>query len=317
MDKQPGGIAVLGECMIELSGQAFGIQQQSFGGDTLNTAIYLSRLLPELAPLYVTVLGHDHYSEGMLARWKEEGVDCSLVLRDRQRLPGIYAIEIDEQGERCFHYWRNGSAARFLCQHEAFTTCLESLQGTDLLYLSGISIAILPEEDKETLIQALLSLKSAGVTIAFDSNYRPRLWNDAAHAVIWINRLYQLCDIALVTADDEYLLLGGSQSAEQIIARLHGLGVKQVIVKLGKEGAMWSVLEEGHGLSKGELIERVVDTTAAGDSFNAGYLAARYRGLPIATCCKWGNRVAAEVIQHRGAIIGPHHIETLITELKT
>lgn len=317
MDKQPGGIAILGECMVELSGPAFGIQQQAFGGDTLNTAIYLSRLLPDLFPRYVTVLGHDHYSDGMLERWKEERIDCSMILRDQNRLPGMYAIEIDKQGERCFHYWRNESAARFLCQHEKFTSCLDKLHGIDLLYLSGISIAILPEEDKDTFILALQSLKAAGVTIAFDSNYRPRLWDNHAHAAMWINRLYQLCDIALVTADDESLLLDEPQSSEMIIERLHHLGVSQVIIKLGKEGSMWSLLNVGCGLSRGEQVQNVIDTTAAGDSFNAGFLAARHHNLSVAECCRWGNKVAAEVIQHRGAIIGRHYIETLTRELKS
>ncbi len=134
---------------------------------------------------------------------------------------------------------------------------------------------------------------------------------------MWINRLYQLCDIALVTADDESLLLNEPQSSEMIIERLHHFGVSQVIIKLGKEGAMWSVLNIGCGLSRGEQVQKVIDTTAAGDSFNAGFLAARHHNLSVAECCRWGNKAAAEVIQHQGAIIGRHYIETLTRELES
>ena len=307
-------ISIIGECMIELSGKPFSVQSQHFGGDTLNTAVYLSRLLPSLAPRFVTALGADNYSKLMLSAWEKEGVDTSLALVTPDKLPGMYAIEIDDNGERSFHYWRNDSAARYLCEHDHFRAAIDSLKEVDLVYLSGISLAILPDSGKAKLLNALQQLRSAGVKIAVDSNYRPRLWRNATDACEWLGKLYQLSDIALVTAEDEDLLLGRKDTDPlEIARRLHSLGISQVVVKLGSEGAMWS--QQGlQGVVSGNKVETVIDTTAAGDSFNAAYLAAWCCGMDMAECCHWGNKLAAQVIQHKGAII-PVEQTRYITEL--
>lgn len=307
-------IAIIGECMIELSGKPFTVHSQHFGGDTLNTAVYLSRLLPSLAPKYVTAVGADNYSKLMLSAWEKEGVDTSLALVNPDKLPGMYAIEIDDGGERSFHYWRNDSAARYLCEHEHFELVIENLKDADLIYLSGISLAILPDSGKAKLLAALQQLRAVGVKIAVDSNYRPRLWRNATDACEWLGKLYQLSDIALVTGDDEDLLLGRTHSDPmEIASRLHSLGIGQVVVKLGSKGAMWSQLGR-QGAVGGNPVETVVDTTAAGDSFNAAYLAAWCCGMDMAECCHWGNKLAARVIQHKGAII-PVEQTRYITEL--
>ncbi|MGF1726819.1 sugar kinase [Photobacterium nomapromontoriensis] len=301
--------------MIELSGKPFSTQEQHFGGDTLNTALYLSRLMPGLAPYYVTGLGLDVYSQNMLAAWQKEGIDTSLTVQFANKLPGMYAIEIDPQGERSFHYWRNESAAKEWCQHPEFVNIVEALKSFDLIYLSGISLAILPDQDKRSLLVILEQLKKEhGVRIAVDSNYRPRLWRNASDACEWLGKLYQLCDIALVTAEDEDLLLGMKDSPASIIAkRLHSMGVMQVVVKLGSDGAMWSDYGQ-NGIARGNKVDNVVDTTAAGDAFNAGFLAAWSKDMVMSDCCHWGNKLAAQVIQHKGAII-PQGQTRYITEL--
>lgn len=304
----PKKIAIIGECMIELSGKPFEPQAQSFGGDTLNTAVYLSRLKNDLSPYYVTGLGCDSYSQLMRTNWQQEGLDTSLIVTMDNKLPGLYSIQIDDQGERSFHYWRNDSAARYLCEHELFPDVVDKLMQMDLIYLSGISLAILPNDGKAALLNALSSLKQQGVQIAVDSNYRPRLWTDAIEARKWLDELYRLSDIALVTGEDEELLLGlNATPAEAIAERLHLLGVDQVVVKLGSDGAMWSHGNQ-RGYVSGKVVDQVVDTTAAGDSFNGAYLAAWCNEMSMAKCCHWGNQLAAQVIQFKGAIIAKQEI---------
>ncbi|WP_372019645.1 sugar kinase [Photobacterium swingsii] len=308
-------VAIIGECMIELSGKPFEQQMQSYGGDTLNTAVYLSRLCTGLTPYYVTGLGCDSYSQNMRAMWQQEGIDTSLVLTMEGKLPGLYAIQIDDFGERSFHYWRNDSAARYLCEHNGFFAVVEQLKTMDLIYLSGISLAILPDEGKTALLHALASLKQHSVKIAVDSNYRPRLWPNPSDARKWLDRLYQLSDIALVTADDEDLLLDQDNAPpEQIADRLHHLGIDQVVVKLGADGAMWSCHQE-RGVVAGQKVDQVVDTTAAGDSFNGAYLAAWCHGMSMAESCYWGNALAAQVIQCKGAIVPTNQINHITTAM--
>ncbi|ENM5734706.1 sugar kinase [Vibrio mimicus] len=306
-------IAIVGECMIELNGKPFGSMHQTFGGDTLNAAVYLRRGCEantnpdEIKVSYVTALGTDPISSGMLSRWEEEGVATELVLRDPTRTPGLYLIQLDDQGERTFLYWRNQSAARYLLQHPDFSRIKQALNQVDMVFLSGITLAILPDEDRIALLNLLVELKAKGVEIAFDSNFRPALWpQDDNHTVKEIYQvMYQLTDVALVTFDDEQLIWADN-TPEQTIQRLTALGVQKCIVKLGAEGCLIQDSSASTFAPQAvptQLVEQVVDTTSAGDSFNGGFLSAYLAGADLATACQRGNTLAGTVIQHRGAII--------------
>ncbi|HFQ5301336.1 TPA: sugar kinase [Vibrio vulnificus] len=310
-------IAIIGECMIELNGKPFGSMHQTFGGDTLNAAVYLSRGCEanskpdEVKVSYVTALGNDPISTGMLTRWEDEGVATDLVLRDETRTPGLYLIQLDEQGERTFLYWRNQSAARYLLQHPNFGLIKQALTQVDAVFLSGISLAILPEEDRISLLNLLVELKAQGVEIAFDSNFRPALWprDDNQTVKNLYQAMYQLTDVALVTFDDEQLIWG-DETPEQTIERLTSLGVGKCIVKLGADGCLvQDSTNQGSGTALApqavptQPVVQVVDTTSAGDSFNGGFLSAYLAGADLETSCQRGNALAGAVIQHRGAII--------------
>ncbi|EJG1693946.1 sugar kinase [Vibrio parahaemolyticus] len=310
-------IAIIGECMIELNGKPFGSMHQTFGGDTLNAAVYLSRSCEannkpdEVKVSYVTALGNDPISTGMLTRWQEEGISTDLVLRDEIRTPGLYLIQLDDQGERTFLYWRNQSAARYLLQHPNFGMVKQALTQVDAVFLSGISLAILPDEDRISLLNLLVELKAQGVEIAFDSNFRPALWPQDNNQTVKnvYQAMYQLTDVALVTFDDEQLIWG-DKTPEQTIERLTSLGVGKCIVKLGADGCL--VQDSTNQGSSAALapqavptqpVAQVVDTTSAGDSFNGGFLSAYLAGTDLAASCQRGNALAGAVIQHRGAII--------------
>ena len=86
------------------------------------------------------------------------------------------------------------------------------------------------------------------------------------------------------------------------MARLADAGVSEIVVKMGASGCR--VRSGADSLAiECEPVANVVDTTAAGDSFNAAYLAARIRGRDVADSARLAHRLAATVIQHRGAII--------------
>ncbi len=298
---RPVSIAALGECMLELQGPAFGHLRQSFGGDTLNTAVYLARCGgPGLRVHYATALGDDSLSAGMLERWALEGVQTGLVQRLPGRLPGLYLIELDEGGERRFHYWRGQAAAR--AYFEGATTALEEqADALDALYLSGISLAILPDAGRERVIALMARMRARGALVAFDNNYRPRLWASAADARHWYERAFAASTLALVTADD-HQALHGLASLDAAVAAAQALPVAEIAIKRGALPARVGLEHVWQDVAT-EAVARVVDTTAAGDSFAAGYLARRLRGAPAAEAAAFGNRLAARVIQHPGALI--------------
>jgi 2-dehydro-3-deoxygluconokinase len=292
-------IASIGECMIELRHVAEDQLELGFGGDTLNTAVYLARLLgPDAEVAYVTALGDDAYSDAMVAAWAQEGIATGLVARLPGRLPGLYTIRTDARGERSFTYWRSAAAARDLLRAEHLAGVLP---GYSLLYLSGITLSILDEEQRGALLRLIGAVQAARGRIAFDGNFRPAGWPDPAEARRVFDAVLEHADIALPTFDDERALFGMADPAA-CAARLHQLGVAEVVVKLGAEGA-WLSSAAFTGRVEAAPVDAVVDSTAAGDSFNAGYLAARLQGEPPPAAAALGARLAARVIGHRGAII--------------
>lgn len=304
-------IAIIGECMLEMNLEddcrshhseprlAAGL---SFGGDTLNTALYMARL--GAAVEYVTALGDDHLSDWMIRQWRAEGIGCDLVKREANATPGLYLIETDGDGERTFHYWRDRSPARRLLDNpKAARDVFSQLRQVSAIYLSGISLAILSPYARECLFDFLAEYRQEGGKIIFDGNYRPRLWGSEMLTRKAYEKIYRLSDIALPTLEDEQALFGSdSASAEQVLERLQNWGVAEIVLKMGPDGCLVAANRTGAKQVPSNKV-MPVDTTAAGDSFNAGYLAARLAGKSIEQSAESGHRLASTVIQYRGAVI--------------
>jgi len=298
-------IAVIGECMIELSQKGTELSR-GFGGDTLNTSVYIARQVDAaaLAVQYVTALGEDSFSQQMLDAWHAENVHTDLTQRLENRLPGLYYIETDSSGERTFWYWRNEAAARFWLESEQSEAICEALAHYDYLYLSGISLAILNPQSRTRLIALLKACRANGGKVIFDNNYRPRLWASKEETQQVYQQVLTCTDIAFLTLDDEDALWG-EKPVDDVIARTHAAGVAEVVIKRGAESCIVSVTgEEKLEVPAVKLPkEKVIDTTAAGDSFSAGYLAVRLTGGSAEDAATRGHLTASTVIQYRGAII--------------
>jgi 2-dehydro-3-deoxygluconokinase len=301
--------ASIGECMIELSPRDGGLYALGFGGDTLNTAVYMARL--GMAVDYLTAMGDDPYSDRMIAAWAAEGVGVERVRRVEARLPGLHLIETDAKGERRFFYWRDRAPARELFRLPDTSALLDDIAGYGLVYLSGISLSLYGDDGRAVLMGALDELRRRGGKVAFDSNYRPRNWPDPGAARAAMAELMKRADIALLSFDDERALWD-DKSPEHTAKRAAELGPAEVVVK--DAGAATIVAANGErtlSISP-EKQEHPRDTTAAGDSFNAAYLAARRAGASPAEAARAGHRLAAAVIRHPGAIIPRHAMPAAI-----
>lgn len=298
-------IAVIGECMIELSEKGSTVNR-GFGGDTLNTSVYLARQVDAAAlrVSYVTALGCDTFSQHMLTSWEGENVDTSLIQRMENRLPGLYYIETDETGERTFYYWRSEAAAKFWLESDQAASICEELATFDYLYLSGISLAILSPSSREKLFSLLHECRANGGKVIFDNNYRPRLWNSREETQQVYQQMLACTDIAFLTLDDEDALWG-VKPVDEVIARTQATGVSEVVIKRGADACLVAIDgEERVEVPAIKLAkENVVDTTAAGDSFSAGYLSVRLTGGSAEEAARRGHLTASTVIQYRGAII--------------
>lgn len=308
-------VAVIGECMLEISNAAAGRLSRAmpctfnFGGDTLNTAVYMARLGCEVA--YFSALGDDPYSQWLLAEWRAEGVTTDQVVILPGEMPGLYMIQTDDFGERSFSYWRSQSAAKqWLSNEDHCQVMLKSLAHFDVIYMSGITLSLMSEASTTLFLAGLAELRVRGVQVVFDINYRPRGWFDATQAKKRINAMLTVTDIALPTFDDEVLLFGDA-TPQDTLSRYASMGVAECVVKLGSEGAI--VQTSGESVRVASLkISHVVDSTGAGDSFNAGYLARRLSGASCEEACLGGHTLAGTVIQHRGAIIAGSDMPTTL-----
>ncbi|QJI37296.1 MULTISPECIES: sugar kinase [unclassified Pseudomonas] len=293
-------IALIGECMIELQHRADGSLQQSFGGDTLNAAVYLRRELGEPSTVdYVTALGDDSFSDAMCKHWAEEGLGVGMVQRLPGRLPGLYCIQTDAKGERKFLYWRNEAAVRDCFTTPAAEPILAALPGYDVVYFSGITLAVLGEVGRERLLETLIETRKRGGKVVFDNNYRPRLWASLEAARAAYHTVLAEVDIALLTEDDERALFGYEDS-EQVFAAYPTIA--EVVLKRGADACLIRCEDERFEVPA-LVVEKVVDTTAAGDSFSAAYLASRLKGGSPQDAALAGHRLASRVIQVPGALI--------------
>ena len=295
-------IALIGECMIELQQRADGSLQQSFGGDTLNTAVYLSRAMGDKAQVdYVTALGDDSFSDAMCQSWSSEGIGLDFVQRLPGRLPGLYCIQTDANGERRFLYWRNEAAVRDCFTTAAAEPILAALPDYDVLYFSGITLAVLGAQGRDRLIQTLIDARERDARIVFDNNYRPRLWASVAEARAAYRSVLPHIDLALLTVDDEQALFGFSD-CDAVFEAYAQIGTPEVVLKRGAEACLIRCDGEAFAVPA-EKVEKVVDTTAAGDSFSAAYLASRLLGGSPENAAAAGHRLASQVIQVPGALI--------------
>lgn len=303
----------IGECMLEVQANGFGPSVLSYGGDTFNTAVYLSRCAAssQIEVSYATGLGTDHLSQTLRKEWKDLGLNLNAVEYIEGRLPGMYLIETDSKGERTFHFWRENSAARAYFQ--ASVTALEkNLNQFDCLYFSGISLAILDVASRTRLFALLKQAQLNGSRVVFDNNYRPKLWPDRKMAQEVYLQAFAACHTAMLTLDDHQAVFECA-SLDDALVHAKKLAIPEVVIKRGANDTL--VRQENtfewHSIPT-QSVNQVIDTTAAGDSFAAGYLSRRLCGASAEIAAAFGNALAARVIQYRGALIPLEALEDLI-----
>lgn len=292
----------MGECMVELRALDADHFARSYAGDVYNTAVYLKRSLPEAEVLFASATGDDAMSEAMRRAWRAQEIDDSLSPAVSGGSPGLYLIETDAAGERRFQYWRGQSAARRWLQ-VLLRDGESRLWGADMVYLSGISLAILEAGERREALALINRLRSHVGGIAFDPNVRLKLWESPEVAAACIEAAISVCDILLPSLEDLTWLLQVDNASSQL-ELLQKLGVKEVALTLGPMGCAVADAR-GRIEIRSPAVERVVDTSGAGDSFNGAYLASRLQGNPPATAAEAGLLIASRVVTHAGAIVPP------------
>ncbi|WP_081158455.1 sugar kinase [Ensifer aridi] len=295
-----GSMLSIGECMVELMQAEAGLLRKGYAGDTFNTAYYARLFLPsDWTVEYLTAVGTDLVSSEMLAFIESTGVGTTHIPRIEGRMPGLYMIHLKD-GERSFSYWRSTSAAKLLADDPDRLRAV--IEAADVVFFSGITLAILSPNAVETLLSELRRTKAGGKRIVFDPNIRPRLWDDAARMRATIEAGARAATMVLPSYDDEASHFGDA-SIDATIERYRALGAENVAVKAGANGVTLQFGRDERRHIPAAPVSRVVDTTSAGDSFNGSFLARLAAGDSPADAAAFAARVAAAVIGHHGALV--------------
>jgi 2-dehydro-3-deoxygluconokinase len=293
-------VVCVGEAIIEFVRGGDGRFGIASAGDTFNVAVYLARAGVDAA--LATALGDDPYSDAIVALATAEGVAPDLMLRLRGRVPALAVVDTDPAGRRRAHDWRDGAPARDLFELPDWGRVADGLVKAKMIYFSGITLSLYSNIGLGRLLAVLEMARQQGVKVAFDGNFRPRLWGGdlSRTRAVFLEALKRV-DIALPTYDDE-AVLWGDPSPEATVERFRAFGIGEIVVKNGPNSALVAVQGKSEFVPVPEVVVPV-DTTAAGDSFNAAYLAARATGQGPNDAAAAAHRLAGQVIRHRGALM--------------
>ena len=259
-------------------------------GAEYNVAVGLRRLGHEVS--YLTRLGQDPFGKRIAAQMEKNGLDLSLVTYSQERATGFMLKAKNLQGDPDIFYFRKNSAASEL--DEAAINRLD-MSGFRYLHLTGIFPA-LSEQTWSASLRLLERARENHLTVFFDPNLRPQLWQDKALMCRRINLLARKADYFFPGVGEGEILMG-SRKAGEIARYYREQGVPCVVVKTGSQGALAAVREEMLAVP-GYRVDRVVDTVGAGDGFAAGFISAVAEGLPLAEAVLRANAVGSIQVMH-------------------
>ena len=292
-------ILSVGECMAEFSpDECNGKFNLGFAGDTFNTAWYIANNHSDVNTAYFSKVGDDELSNQMLEFMSDNRVDTQYIKKIIGSTIGLYLISLTN-GERTFSYWRSNSAATFLGQNRNDVEL--AMKKQDMIYFSGITLAILDARSREILFSCLRLARREGKKIAFDPNLRPKLWNDKKEMCDVIMAGANLSDIILPSFEDEANWFSDSDPISTL-KRYQNAGAETVVVKNAGEPVSFFSQQE-IGTFPIDPVEKLIDSTAAGDSFNSEILVGLLRKISLTEAIKNGAHLAKKVIMGKGALV--------------
>jgi len=284
----------IGECLIELYEDAPNNFKQSIAGDVFNTLYYGARL--GLKTGFISNFGSDKLTKKILEVMDREGIDRSCTSHDENKANGLYLIS-NQGDEPHYSFWRSDSAARRTLEAIDMKKLSTYISSAKYFHFSVIILAVLRERDK--LISILRNLEEKPI-ISFDTNVRKGLWENIESLRNFLEESSSLIDILFVSKNDDENIFG-KRVAQSAVDFYAGLGYKTVILRQGAGNVLVRTSEETLRIPVFKDVA-IVDTTAAGDAFNAGFIASRLRGESIANSVRTGNGCAAFVIGRKGAL---------------
>jgi 2-dehydro-3-deoxygluconokinase len=273
---------------------------EGHGGDTSNAAIAAARQGASVG--YITAIGRDPAGDSFMRLWAAEGVDTSTVICSPERPTGIYFIAHGPRGHE-FHFYRSNSAASCYASRDVPE---DAIAKACILFASGISQAI-STTAADAVFHAIGVARRHGVRVAYDTNFRPRLW-PAARASAVIHAAIAKADIVFPGLDD-VMALTGLTDTDTILDFYLGLGPEIVVLKMGADGAYLGTPERRVLIPPSPC--KPLDPTGAGDTFCGSFLARLIAGDTPEEAARYAAVAAALATTGYGAVAPIPRAETV------
>ena len=290
-------VCSIGEAMIEISNVKNNLYNQSFAGDTLNFCNYLDK--KKLNAFFLSAIGKSEINQSLLDFIKSKNISTKYIKQINQFEVGLYLIKNKDNGEKQFFYWRDESAAKQYFNNIDFINLYKELKNFDYIYFSGITLSIIHVSKLNNFIKLLKLLKSKKIKIVFDFNIRPTRWNKK-NLNNFFDSVLKFVDICFLSGEDMsyWKNKNGIKSYEQIVRKYK---IKHSIFRKNAKFT-YVFLNKNKYVFKNKLLKKVVDTSGAGDGFNAAYLSNFIANNDPILALKAGSTLGSKIVMKKGAI---------------
>jgi sugar/nucleoside kinase (ribokinase family) len=249
---------------------------RSRGGSAANVAAAAAALTPTR---FIGRVGHDGLGEQLVDDLRATGAE---VLVQRHGRTGSVVVMVDPSGERTMFPDRGASA-------ELTTIDASWLEGAAVVHVPAYGLATEPAAT--AVVDAISVVRSSGGAVSIDVSGTTLI---SAYGLDEFRRL-------LESLRPDYLFANSDEADVLGLLERRPCADGVVVVKDGPRPAT-VMLSDGTRMSiAAEPVERVIDTTGAGDAFAAGFLAARVTGVALEDACAAAHRCAAAVLSSPGA----------------
>ena len=291
-------VCSIGEAMIEISNIKNSLYNQSFAGDTLNFCNYLDK--KKLNAFFLSAIGKSEINQSLLDFVKSKNISTKYIKQINQFEVGLYLIKNKDNGEKQFFYWRDESAAKHYFNNIDFLNLYKELKNFDYIYFSGITLSIIHISKLNNFIKLLRLLKSKKIKIVFDFNIRPTRWNKK-NLNNFLDSVLKFVDICFLSGEDMnyWKNKNNIKSYEQIVRKYK---IKHSIFRKNAKFT-YVFLNKTRYVFRNKLLKKVVDTSGAGDGFNAAYLSNFIVNNDPVLALKAGSSLGSKIVMKKGAIV--------------
>tara|TARA_X000000368_G_C23000350_1_gene698672 strand:- start:650 stop:1546 length:897 start_codon:yes stop_codon:yes gene_type:complete len=291
-------ICSIGECMIELSNSKKNLYSQSIAGDTLNFLSYLENKIFDTS--YLTAIGTSEVSKRTLTFIKNKKIKLNLIFQINKHELGLYLIENSIRGEKIFYYWRDNSAARFFFNNHDITKYFTKLKKFDYIYFSGITLSLFESKKIDNFVILLNLLKKKNTKIVFDLNIRIRRWSKPK-LNSYFSKILPFVDILFCSGED-LKLWKGENNSKTFNNLIHKYDINHGIYRNNAK-LNYSFYKDKKYLIKNKIVHKVVDTSGAGDGYNAAYLSNFIKFNDVQKALKVASEIGTKIVMKKGAIV--------------